>query len=301
MLKFFHCSILVVAWLHAALAIHMASINRSCLSHSRGDATSGTRKAHIAQKPQFNRTVVVNHFHKSQPNQDADLSWLTLNNFHVERVGLTSPRHVSEAKPWLQWIVDNYDNLPEHIVFLHGDQHSYHSDIRIDHIAASKPVDVEMLSSCVWSYKTWPYLQEHFCHDGSCDLLYNALFGISLEKAWKQWDMAINYRCCSEMAVSRDAVRKVDRSIYKEIVSTIDRRNSPWAWILEYTWQNMFTKPIRPTEDVLATLRSNPLNVRPPVRSMLQTDLHLREFMESHECTSHFHTLDEVDESEKAS
>eukprot|EP00747_Dinoflagellata_sp_TGD_P128101 gnl/TRDRNA2_/TRDRNA2_174483_c0_seq4.p1 gnl/TRDRNA2_/TRDRNA2_174483_c0~~gnl/TRDRNA2_/TRDRNA2_174483_c0_seq4.p1 ORF type:complete len:295 (+),score=14.23 gnl/TRDRNA2_/TRDRNA2_174483_c0_seq4:106-990(+) len=289
MLKFFHCSILVVAWLHAALAIHMASINRSCLSHSRGDATSGTRKAHIAQKPQFNRTVVVNHFHKSQPNQDADLSWLTLNNFHVERVGLTSPRHVSEAKPWLQWIVDNYDNLPEHIVFLHGHQHSWHSDILVDHIAATKPVDVEMLSSCVWSYKTWPYLQEHFCHDGSCDLLYNALFGISLEKAWKQWDMAINYRCCSEMAVSRDAVRKVDRSIYKEIVSTIDRRNSPWAWILEYTWQNMFTKPIRPTADVLATLRSN---VQSPVKTMMRTVPTLRRYRASHTCHIYEETTD---------
>lgn len=201
---------------------------------------------------------VVNNFRHSK-----DISWINdaLANIssslvRVDEVdGEDWPRSVSEAGPWLQWILQNYDNLPDFVAFLHGDQHSWHSDLDVHRILRAKPPNVEMLSTCKWgAFNAWD--PEPYKIFWGRDVLYTSLFGLTFRQAWDKWHMG-GYRCCSENLVAASAIRAVDRVIYQAVFDAmLHTKEMGWGWIFEGFWQNMFSQPHLPTAQVLANFQS---------------------------------------------
>lgn len=190
------------------------------------------------------KAVVCNYKNKANTN------WLT-KTIQTQDVGIESsiPRYISESGPWLQWIVDHYNNLPDFVIFLHGDQHSWHSDIDINYISKAQPKKVEMLSKYVWRTPDFYYGHEKF----GLDLLYFVIFGFKFLDGWKKWNMAQNYRCCSEMIVSKKAIYKYDIRVYRSLVHLIESSHNPWGWIFERTWQNLFSNDIKKTTEEILT------------------------------------------------
>lgn len=180
-----------------------------------------------------------------------DVAWI---EGHMPIHRLTDPgsRQLGESRPWLHWLVENYHHLPDYVFFSHGDQNSWHAHHSIDAIMALPAEPCTMLSECTWIDDTGmfenelPYLE----------LLYSALFGVPWQRAWAEFDMR-HHRCCTESVVSSTAIRSISQEVYEELVHTIDRfPQAPWGWVVERTWQNLFTRPAREPNDVIRELRS---------------------------------------------
>jgi len=223
---------------------------------------------------------VVNNFRHS------DISWINdaLANISSRFVRVDEldggdwPRSVSEAGPWLQWILQNYDNLPDFVAFLHGDQHSWHSDLDVHRILRAKPPNVEMLSTCKWRvFQLWD--PEPYKILWGTNVLYTSFFGLTHRQAWDKWHME-GYRCCSENLVAASAIRAVDRVIYQALLDAIlHTQEMGWGWIFEYFWQNMFSQPHLPTAQVLANFQSVFSNyTKPEPLSLLDVTIHTQRY-----------------------
>lgn len=190
--------------------------------------------------------AVVNNFKKTK-----DLKWLKAAGIPVDEVGVNAKfgKLVAETQPWLQWVADHYDDLPPYAAFLHGDEESWHSHLSGGRIHNATPAAFESV--------THPICRsiEHVIHHSSAmlDPTFKAIFGISFEEGFKKWGMH-NYHCCGEFVVSRSAMRKNDRRIYQALSDLILRTHADWGHTIEWIYENLFTKPTRPTEHVLASL-----------------------------------------------
>tara|TARA_B100000795_G_C22481421_1_gene316776 strand:- start:161 stop:514 length:354 start_codon:yes stop_codon:yes gene_type:complete len=75
--------------------------------------------------------------------------------------------------------------------------------------------------------------------------VYKLLFNVeSFEAAVKIFNME-TFKCCAEMVVTKETILSVPLSIYMKLLSFIQSEPSaPWAWVLERTWQNLFTQTL---------------------------------------------------------
>mmetsp|Transcript_59614 Transcript_59614/g.138855 ORF Transcript_59614/g.138855 Transcript_59614/m.138855 type:complete len:336 (-) Transcript_59614:342-1349(-) len=199
------------------------------------------------------RIAVVSNAHL------CDLGWLR--GLDVEEVGLMSPRTISESRPWLQWIVENYDDLPEVAIFLHGHHSSWHrTTVTVDFLKSHVPTDVTMLADggCVWKETLMEELARGHELPG-LNTLYDSIWGANFSEVFTQVHMACNYSCCAENVVSRKAIRRFSRSVYLQFVRMIDENpNQPWAWIWERTWQNLWQHPAAKSDaEIVARLKAH--------------------------------------------
>ena len=73
--------------------------------------------------------------------------------------------------------------------------------------------------------------------------VYEYLYGCSFLEAWVRWEMW-TYSCCAEMVVHRNAIRNLPQAVYRRLLKQINKYpDAPWAWVMERTWQNLFTRP----------------------------------------------------------
>ncbi len=81
-----------------------------------------------------------NDYHVVIAHYDEDLSWvnnlkypytiISKNNIPLE----TWPNKGYEASSYLQYIIENYDNITEYTIFIHGHRNSWHNSANIDDI-----------------------------------------------------------------------------------------------------------------------------------------------------------------------
>ena len=103
-------------------------------------------RVHKIQKP-VNRVAVIQHdvskvTHKS-------LNWIPI-DYKIVSYYKKRPRLISESREWFHWIVENYDNLPDYVVFLHGHSASWHT-----HYASYSAVASATMSDTVMHYATY--------------------------------------------------------------------------------------------------------------------------------------------------
>lgn len=206
--------------------------------------------------------AVVANFHRTK-----DTGWLRLNSIPTEEVGtcldadgkkdgLCGLRSVGEARPWLQWIIHNYNNLgAQYLAFLHGDRHTWHVGDVLSRIRTAKPANVEMIAdrTCNWKPSTGQAASDGAEGPG-LNVVARALWGKSFVEVWNTFGMAMNYVCCAEMVVNSDAVKKIDKRIFQALLSMMEKDpRQPWGWVMERTWQNLFSRPIvRSVEEIEA-------------------------------------------------
>lgn len=205
--------------------------------------------------------------------REDNLSWIT-QRMPLQTITTPSPREIGESRPWLQWIVDNYDHLPDYVFFSHGHQVSWHCSHNIDKIVElAKPgLHVHMLAICsnepvsndaqlLQTFIAGSPIQEAPLDD----YLARALFNMSYQTIVGRWHME-KYACCSENIVSSEAIRTHTKDVYLEIIKTIDQFDGgSWGWAFERTWFNLWS----PHEDVTLTssdVISNLISGREPLK-----------------------------------
>lgn len=190
--------------------------------------------------------AVVNNYEMGK-----DTKWIQQAMETVD-VGVDGPpREVSEASPWMRWISDNYDTLPDYVAFLHGDQNSWHSTLDAKEIAQQRPEQVIMLSNDICRR-----LEEWYggMEKTLLDMLFPALFGMSITDGYEKFHMSKN-KCCTEMVVSSKAIRKADREVYTRLADAMDASEEQyWGRGMERIWEVIFAQQLQDTKHITDAL-----------------------------------------------
>lgn len=187
----------------------------------------------FAEPPQ-DVCVVVAHYNE-------DLTWLDNLRYPtvvISKQGIpfeTPPNRGQEASGYLTWILDNYDELPEYVVFLHGHQTSWHNRAPMDPIVNG-----------VVFYKQYKNLNDPDPTPlGPGDETYQQCFRELSEILGQEIKAEeIVFRCCAQFYVHRDCIRRHPRETYQKLydwLMTTPVGSHFTSRCFEYTWHLIFT------------------------------------------------------------
>lgn len=164
-----------------------------------------------------------------------------------------------EAMVYLTYIIDNYDNLPEVVLFFHADQHTWHNNLILDLDAAEM---IRRLSTD--RVVRQGYMNARCHHDPGCpnwlhldrpkteyDLVnkpeerfFNVELWHRLHGADTPIPKSLSQPCCAQFAVSREAIRRnsiEDYIHWRDWLMETKFEDELSGRIFEYSWQYIFT------------------------------------------------------------
>ena len=165
----------------------------------------------------------------------------------------TSANKGNEANPYLNYIITHYDNLPEIMVFLHPHKEGFwHADL-VDNVQAVRRLNLDHV-------RRENYVSLRCTYDPGCPAEITPPYDdpereqqYTFAQYWPrmfpespEMPETIAAPCCSQFAVTRDAVRNRSRADYErylDIVSYSNIDNYFLGRIFEYTWHVIFGKP----------------------------------------------------------
>ncbi|OCK80577.1 hypothetical protein K432DRAFT_392938 [Lepidopterella palustris CBS 459.81] len=224
------------------------------------DFTSDQRKL-ITQNPTKRRTAVVVASQRTE-----DPSWLFTNfpdwekNIYAvdnQSAPLTVPQNKGrESMVYLTYIIDNYNNLPDNVLFIHPNRYQWHNDdpdydglpmlrhFQLPYLEKEGYVNIR----CAWSLgcpaeiKPLEEEGEHRAQvhaGGDYKQAFEVLFpGIEVPKF-------VGVSCCAQFAATRDKIRerpRKDYESYREWLLNTTLADSISGRILEYSWHMIFGK-----------------------------------------------------------
>jgi Protein of unknown function (DUF3431) len=172
-----------------------------------------------------------------------DLSWLTgLDNVVVysktnKNFNFINHNKGNEVPHYLSYIIDNYDNLPEKTLFLHGHWNSYHQEFPSADIINKINWD----AADYFSINRRDYYQED---------LEQEFFNWVIEN-WNVFEKYIPkpekliYYSCAQFVVAKHLILQNPKEFYIHIRNWIETTNiSDYisSRVLEYTWHYIFTR-----------------------------------------------------------
>ena len=144
------------------------------------------------------------------------------------------PNKGREASSYLKYIVDNYDRLPDHVMFIHGHEHAWHQYHK------KSLFDVVHLGDYFPLNSFWTNTDEH------------------KEKIKKHWHVIEPWvgpqpdelgflDGSAQFIVSKERIRRHPKEVYKTWYHTIMTSPDDFelAVVFEYTWHYIFGEPWR--------------------------------------------------------
>lgn len=206
-----------------------------------------------------NVDIVVAHFKE-------DTSWTDqFATFPNATLDIRFAEGCDELIAFVRHIAENYDNLKEVTVFLHGGAPTdWHSQKNIESLVTR--IDPEKLKSDLHGYASLnvPYFAATSALPGQwplmsyrMDCLWQDTFWVKSVKA--RWNIpaagalnAIEGYCCSQFALHRDAVRAYPKVFWKSLLETVIQDGESCSHAsaalksrnFEYLWHVMFTGQI---------------------------------------------------------
>jgi len=190
--------------------------------------------------------IIIAHYNE-------DLNWvLKLNNeFDILIYSKTNKDYNmidgnkgQEVPMYLKYIIDNYDNLPEKNLFLHGHQNSLHQDYPSDYIIRN----VNWENSDYFSVNRRDWYQEV----SDKHQISNNSFRGWLEKNWEIFQNKIDFPenglffySGAQFVVSKKLIKQYDIDFYQNLFNFIQKTDLDsviTSRIFEYTWHYIFTK-----------------------------------------------------------
>ena len=170
-----------------------------------------------------------------------------------------APLHPPENKGhevmiYFTYIIDNYDNLPDIMMFMHAHRHAWHNNELFAFDAAemirrlsSERVHREgyMNMRCHWNPGCPSWM-----HPGRTDEDLTRPEEPIIAKAWSELfpgdpiPLVLGQACCSQIALSRDRVHSIPKStyvFYRDWLLRTDLEDSISGRVWEYLWQYVFT------------------------------------------------------------
>ena len=151
----------------------------------------------------------------------------------------------AEALSYIEYICDNYENLPEKIVFIHGHEHSYHQQYNIfDSIEKYKNYDYKNINGDeIFSFhhlsKSHPWFPKGELNYSLFDLFWSDLmykFGEPPEKLF--------FQPCAQFIVDKNLILSNTIDFYIDIKKYIleKKLGKIIAVFLEFVWHIIFNK-----------------------------------------------------------
>jgi len=182
--------------------------------------------------------VVVAHYNE-------DLSWTKKLKYKytiISKSGYppeTPPNKGCEASSYLQYIIENYDNLSEYTVFVHGHRSAWHHIGNID----------EKINTLVPEHGYYNINDKHLftklsMFPNSINGVRGCLVNIEAILGKKITLENIQNRASAQFYVSRGVLRSIDKTIYKSLYTWLMTTNTSSYWTsraFEYLWHVIFT------------------------------------------------------------
>lgn len=196
--------------------------------------------------------------------KDEDISWMEKEIPDVEKVvyvaddpnaALHPPENKGhEAMVYLTYIIDNYEKLPDIMLFMHAHQKTWHNN---DVFNADAAEIVRRLSSarvmregymnlrCQW-YPGCP----DWMHPGNMDFDIQKTEQVLIAKAWVEifpFDPVpdvLAQPCCSQFALSRERIHSIPKKqfeFYRKWILSTQLHDEISGRVWEYMWQYAFT------------------------------------------------------------
>ncbi|KAG9950384.1 hypothetical protein KCU81_g4038, partial [Aureobasidium melanogenum] len=181
-----------------------------------------------------------------------------LSNQHAHKIPLALNRG-REAASYLSFIITHYYDLPEYMVFIHGDRYQTHNaDIAqmYDTLPLIQKLDLDYVDlegyvnlRCNWKHCPEPYIVPRPGHEDSIWEAHGEYV-----KAWefifpnKTLPEKVAAPCCAQFAVDRRTIHRWPVAQYELIRAWMWSRDGDIASmksgiILEYMWHILFGKP----------------------------------------------------------
>jgi len=175
----------------------------------------------------------------------------------------------NEAAAYLTYLIDNYNNLPDIMVFIHALRYQWHNeDPMYDHVPVLQNLSLSHVTKqgyvnlrCTWDvgcpqsirpvgddapdYEPhWPFVNLH----KSWSVTFKELFPGSPLPA------AVGAPCCSQFALTKETVHMrslEDYERYRRWLWSTDMDSMISGRVMEYMWHSKFPKFIQPRTAVL--------------------------------------------------
>lgn len=194
--------------------------------------------------------IVSNHFAE-------DLSWLEKSSKPVVVCSKTSPSPLCfqdknrgrEATAYLKFIVDNYDNLPKHVAFIHGHETAWHQRSKVDLIKNIEECALYQQYGYVSLNNTYIYDNRELHENKTMQRLqrvWDELFAPYLNRPPPSY---VLHDCCAQFIVSRENILRLPRAAYAHWYKYImfddpyDDEGHNIGLLFEYMWHIIFGEP----------------------------------------------------------
>lgn len=180
--------------------------------------------------------IVIAHYNE-------DLSYIT--NFKypyevISKKGIpqeTIPNKGNEASSFLQYIIENYDNLSDYTIFIHAHRTSPHNFGNID----------EQVNHLKFKYD-----YENINNASVCSLTqhppsFNKMLTIfpKIEHIIGKIDLYnLHFKGCAQFYVKKDAIHRQSLQVYKDLYKWLMETDEISFWsgrVFEYIWGLLFT------------------------------------------------------------
>ena len=183
-----------------------------------------------------NNKIIIHHFNE-------DLDWISyLDNTYeyiVYSRNLPNSDKVVNIKhdkgvescAYLQFIIDNYDNLPENMVFIHAHRHSWHQDDYVDVLI--KKLDWTKSYYNINNSDIIPLIkndqeiaEHHFYHRTWSQCHYRKSYKLWVEDVWHdlfdgkiEMPERIEGKCGAQFLVKKEIVKKYSKEFYQRLLN----------------------------------------------------------------------------------
>lgn len=209
----------------------------------------------------YTRTLVIGRLKSEDVSWTEELEGLNRSIYTVddENSALKVPKNKGhEAMVYLTYIIDNYDDLPDTVLFFHPHQFTWHNNILLD---LDSKKTIERLNDARAARDG--YFNARCHHDPGCpdwlhpdrpsaqwDLVHKNEERFFTPHVWRELHpeapvpYTISQPCCAQFAVSGERIRSRPRSDYlhyRDWLLNTELADEISGRIMEYTWQYIFT------------------------------------------------------------
>ena len=222
-----------------------------CRGDDRGDGVGvGVGGLHCSTRPQDAAAIaVVSHY-------SYNVSWLEEQPFcfevmeRVHGAGEAQPQHpqvsinkAMETVAYLRYIIDHYDELPRHVIFLHDHRTAWHQLDMVELLHAVRLEAYPFFSlNGIWNRGLQPENYAHvarFWHENDLDRDIGPL---------PSDNNAIEFMCCAQFVVSRARIRQRPLALWRRLYAWVERTELGDALsgrIFEWLWHVLMGEPFR--------------------------------------------------------
>ncbi len=156
------------------------------------------------------------------------------------------PNIGNEATAYLKYIIDNYDNLPEYVAFIHGHETAWHQGNILDLINRAKINEYEYISLNLHPLDRKD--TSHYITNKNIETVWDKYFKPYLHR---DCPTHIVHDCCAQFIVSKNRILKHSKDTYslwysmfeneeKNLISLNNSKTFSSAAIFEFLWHIIF-------------------------------------------------------------